>query len=310
MKVGLIDVDGHNYPNMALMKISAWHKMLGDDVGWYDPLMSGEKDRVYLSKVFSFSSDFVWPIKSDEIIKGGTGYAIKNKNGKEVFEKQKHKDLPDEIEHMMPDYGLYGIKDTAYGFLSRGCPRNCDFCHVGAKEGCKSRKVANLSEFWSGQKQIVICDPNLLACKDWEDMIGQLIESKAWVDINQGLDMRLMTDYTARMIKKIKAKNLHFAWDKMDEYKKIVDKFRMFKEETGINYRKLGVYVLTGFDTTLDEDLFRVYTLRDLGYSPYVMIYQKDKLPKKHILRDLQRWVNNKIIFAKCKTFEEYKRAA
>ena len=306
MRIGLIDVDGHNYPNIPLMKISAWHKANGDSVEWYDPLFSGHMDVVYMSKVFSFTPDYQYHIDADAVIRGGSGYCISLVNGIEVFDKSKDKELPKDVAHIYPDYSLYGITDTAYGFLSRGCPRGCSFCHVEAKEGRRSIKVANLDEFWKGQKNIVLCDPNILACREWKNLLQQLIDSKAWVDFNQGLDIRLMTKEKAEMLKQIKMKNLHFAWDRYEDKEKIVPKFKMFKEITGIDYRKLGVFVLTNFDTTIEQDLERIYMLRDLGFSPYLMIYDKEHLPKGHILRKMQRWVNNRFVFAKCKRFEDY----
>lgn len=306
MRIGLIDVDGHNFPNIPLMKISAYHKAQGDSVEWYDPMFSGHVDKVYMSKVFSFTDDYMYPIDADEIIKGGSGYCISLVDGKEVFDKSKDINLPYEIEHMYPDYSLYGITDTAYGFLTRGCPRGCDFCHVEAKEGRRTYKVADLSEFWQGQKNIVLCDPNILACKQWKELLQQLIDSKAWVDINQGLDIRLMTVEKAEMLKRIKLKNIHFAWDRYQDKEKILPKFKMFKEITQIDYRKLGVFVLCAFDTTLEQDLERIYTLRDLGFNPYVMIYNKERFPRGHVYRLLQRWVNNRIIFNKVKTFDQY----
>ena len=168
MKIGLIDVDGHNYPNLPLMKISAWHKARGDTVTWYEPFdgLIEEYDKVYMSKVFSFTEDYQFPIYAKGIEKGGTGYCISLVDGKEVFDQSKNKNLPNEIEHIYPDYSIYPelTKDTAYGFLTRGCPRGCGFCHVEKKEGRCSYKVADLSEFWRGQKNIVLNDPNILAC--------------------------------------------------------------------------------------------------------------------------------------------------
>jgi hypothetical protein len=308
MRVGLIDVDGHNFPNIPLMKISAWHKQQGDSVEWYQPMFSGHMDKVYMSKVFSFTPDYQYYIDADEIIKGGSGYCISLVNGKEVFDKSKDIDLPYEIEHIYPDYSIYGITDTAYGFLSRGCPRGCDFCHVKDKEGKCSYKVADLSEFWNGQKNIVLCDPNILACTEWKNLLQQLIDSKAWVDINQGLDIRLMTEEKAEMIKKLKIKELHFAWDRYEDKDIVVPKFKMFKEITNIDIRKLIVFVLCNFNTTIEQDLERIYTLRDMGYWSYVMLYDKEHIPKGSDLRKMARWVNNRFIFAQCKTFEEYKR--
>lgn len=308
MRIGLIDVDGHNFPNIPLMKISAYHKAKGDHVEWYDPMFSGHMDKVYVSKVFSFSPDFEYFIDADEVVYGGSGYCISLVNGKEAYDKSKDIDLPTEIEHIYPDYSLYGITDTAYGFLSRGCPRGCSFCHVEAKEGRASRKVADLSEFWNGQKNIVLCDPNILACREYKSLLQQLIDSKTWVDINQGLDIRLMTEEKAEMLKQIKIKEWHFAWDRYQDKEKILPKLKMFKEITNINERNLIVYVLCNYDTTIEQDLERIYTLRKMGYWAYVMLYDKEHIPKGHDLRKLQRWVNNRFIFASCPTFEEYKR--
>jgi hypothetical protein len=308
MKIGLIDVDGHNYPNIPLMKISAYHKAKGDSVEWYNPMFSGHLDRVYMSKVFSFTPDYIYPITADEVIQGGSGYCIDLIDGKEVYNKSKDKDLPPEIEHIYPDYSIYGVTDTAYGFLTRGCPRGCDFCHVEAKEGRRSYKVADLKEFWNGQKNIVLCDPNILACKEWKDLLQQLIDSGAWVDFNQGLDIRLMTDEKAEMLKQIKTKSLHFAWDRYEDKKMILPKFQRFKEITGKRDRELIVYVLCNFNTTIEQDLERIYTLRELGYWGYVMLYDKENIPKGHMLRKLQRWCNNRHIFGSGITFDEYQR--
>lgn len=154
MRIGLIDVDGKNFPNIALMKISAWHKSHGDQVEWYMPF-DDRYDCVYMSKIFSFTPDYTDCINAAKVVKGGTGYAIKKINGKEVYDKTKDFALPDYIEHCFPDYTLYPqYTDTAFGFLTRGCPRGCDFCIVGNKEGKCSVKVANLEDFWNGQKTL------------------------------------------------------------------------------------------------------------------------------------------------------------
>lgn len=273
MKIGLIDVDGHNYPNLPLMKLSAWHKAQGDSVEWYQPLFSGHMDRVYMSKVFSFTPDYEYVVNADEVVKGGTGYAIELVDGREIYHAEYDKPLPDEVEHIYPDYSLYPeyTQDTAYGFLTRGCPRGCGFCHVASKEGKCSRKVADLSEFWNGQKNIVLQDPNILACHDWKDLLQQLIDSKAWVDFNQGLDIRLMTEERADMLRQIKVKMVHFAWDKYQDKDIVVPRFKQFKKITKWDYRKLAVYCLTNFDTTFEQDLERVNTLRDMGYDPLML---------------------------------------
>lgn len=299
MRIGLIDVDGHNFPNLPLMKLSAWHKAKGDTVEWYEPLFSGHMDIVYASKVFTFTPEYPYFIDADTIKFGGTGY-----NYPDCGEP-----LPDEIEHIYPDYALYPelTKDTAYGFLTRGCPRNCDFCIVAKKEGLCSTKVANLSEFWRGQKNIVLLDPNMFACKDWKELSQQLIDSRAWVDFSQGCDIRIMTEEKAEYIKQMKIKQIHFAWDKYEDKEMIIPKFKAFKEITGWDKRKLPVYVLTNFNTTHEQDLERIYTLRELGYWPYVMVYEREKLPKGHITRRVQRWVNMRAVFESTPRFEDYR---
>lgn len=310
MKIGLIDVDGHNFPNLPLMKLSAWHRRKGDNVEWYQPLFSGHMDRVYISKVFSFTPDYEYYIDADEVIKGGSGYCIELVDGKEIYHAERDRQLPPEIEHIYPDYSLYPelTKDTAYGFMSRGCPRGCNFCRVAAKEGRKSYKVADLSEFWHGQKNIVLLDPNTIACPEWRDILQQLIDSGAWVDFSQGVDIRLMTEEKSEMIKRIKIKNIHFAWDRYEDKDKIVPKLKMFRKMTGWDYQKLTVYMLCNFDTTFEQDLERVYTLRNLGFNPYVMIYDKEHISKGSKLKHLQRWVNNRIIFRTCERFEDYQK--
>lgn len=314
MKIGLIDVDGHNFPNLPLMKISAWHKKHGDYVEWYDPFngMVEEYDKVYMSKVFSFTPDYDRPIYAKEIDKGGTGYCIETINGKEVFHKERNKNLPYEIEHIYPDYSLYPgmTKDTAYGFLTRGCPRGCDFCIVKDKEGLCSQKVADLSEFWKDQKNIVLCDPNILACRECEILLDQLINSKAKVEFNQGLDIRFMTETKAEMLAKIPLVNIHFAWDRYEDRDIIQPKFMTFRKATKIRNKDLQVYVLVGDKEkrVREEDLYRIYWLRDNGYAPFVMIYDKYDLPKGHELKQLQRYVNSRQIFWSINSFEEYKR--
>nr|DAV52250.1 MAG TPA: Elongator protein 3, MiaB family, Radical SAM [Caudoviricetes sp.] len=296
MKIGLIDVDSHNFPNLCLMKISAYHKSKGDCVEWCN--LFEHYDKVYMSRVFdnTYTDDFLTAINADEIIKGGTGYDLENR-------------LPGEIEHQYPDYSLYPdlTKNTAYGFLTRGCPNNCPFCIVSKKEGRKSVKVANLSEFWSGQKYIKLLDPNLLACNEHINLLQQLRDSQATVDFTQGLDARLVTKSNIKLLSQIKVKTVHFAFDLMKNERKIVEGLKLYKESTGVDERKTGVYILTNYNTTHEEDLYRVYTVRDLGYMPYVMIYNKPDAPK--ITKDLQRWCNNRFIYrASEKDFSKYRK--
>ena len=295
MKIGLIDVDSHNFPNLALMKISAYHKAQGDEVEWWWGW--GQYDRVYMSKVFddTYSPDHPEPVNAKEIIKGGTGYGLDNK-------------LPDEIEHMYPDYSLYPelTKDTAYGFLTRGCPNNCPFCIVSTKEGRKSYKVADLSEWWNGQKHIVLLDPNILAYPGHMDLLQQLAESKAYVDFNQGLDARFLNEKNIRALNLINTERIHFAWDLMKNSDMVIEGLLQY-----IKYGKIKdparrvVYVLTNFDSTMDENLYRISKLVEMHYDPYVMVYNKPNAPKE--IKRLQRWCNNRRIFKSCPRFEDYK---
>ncbi len=305
MRIGLVDVDGHNFPNLALMKLSAWHKAQGDEVEFVLPL--DYYDKIYVSKVFGneYSAPPLIQYQAKEIIYGGTGFAITIENGKEVYHKDRDPNLPYEVEHCYPDYSLYPelTKDTAYGFLSRGCPNNCDFCLVSNKEGRCSQKVADLSEFWNGQKYIKLLDPNLLACKQKEELLQQLIDSKAEVEFVQGLDARFITEDIAKLLKQIKVKRIHFAFDYMKNEKAILQGLKIFQEICPTVDSKAIVYILTNFDTTIEQDLYRVNKVRELGYLPDVRIYRKPTAPR--IIRDLQRWCNNRILFRSCE-FVDY----
>ena len=286
MKIGLYDVDSHNFPNLPLMKISVWHKSQGDEVEWWFPMM--HYDKVYVSKVFGdeYSQMDMTAISADEIVFGGTGFAITVEDGKEVYHKDRDKDLPYEIEHIYPDYSLYPelTKDKSFGFLTRGCCNNCSFCIVSQKEGMCSHKVADLSEWWRGQKEIILLDANILACKDRISILQSLIDSGATVDFTQGLDARFITPQIAEMLGKIKTKMYHFAFDFMKNEKAIVKGLKTFVDIVKPDERKCCVYVLTNYDTTFEEDIYRVRKLQELGLSPDVRVYRKNTAPQ--ITRD------------------------
>lgn len=314
MKIGLIDVDGHNFPNLALMRISAYHKAQGDEVEWWWTDFI-HYDIVYMSKIFSsaYSPDVPEPMNSDKVVKGGTGYCISlGEDGKEHFDQSKNTPLPPEIEKMFPDYSIYPQFDYAVSMTSRGCPRGCSFCHVAAKEGRCSKKVADVKDFWTpdlGKDLIMILDPNITACKEKRDLMRQYRETGAMLDFTQGLDIRCLNDDDIEDINHMRLKTLHFAWDNPKD--DLEGKFRNFAQRFRRKSNIGMVYCLTNYeDVSVEEHieraLHRIYTLRDMGYDPYCMIYNKPSAPK--VIRNLQRWCNNKIIFKSVKDFHEYDR--
>lgn len=168
-----------------------------------------------------------------------------------------------------------------------------------------SHKVADLSEFWRGQKHIKLLDPNLLACKEHLDLLQQLADSGAKVDFTQGLDARFVNRENLELLKQIRIERLHFAFDFMKFEKHIVKGLQLAKEVLQISDINCIVYMLTNYDTTIEEDLYRVQKIREIGFAPDVRIYRKEALPRPHILRDLQRWSNNKLLYRSCE-FMDY----
>lgn len=311
MKIGLIDVDGHRFPNLALMRISAYHKAQGDEVVWWWSDFE-HYDIVYMSKIFSdaYSKDKPEPMNADKIIKGGTGYCISlGADGKEHFDQSKNTPLPPEIEKMFPDYSIYPQFDFAVSMTSRGCPRGCGFCHVAAKEGRCAVKVANVSDFWNGQKEIKVLDPNITACRDKRDLFKQYRETGAACDFTQGLDIRLIDDDDIADINAMKLKNVHFAWDNPQQ--DLRESFRRYTERA--THKPKGrygtVYILTNYESCtlrehVDRALFRIYSVAEMKFDPYLMIYDKPHAPTA--LKKMQRWCNNKRIFGAEPDFYNY----
>ena len=307
MTIGLIDTDGHGFPNLPLMKLAAWHKAQGDAVEWYAPF--GDRyDRVYISKVFSFSAPYDYAINADEVIRGGSGFAIQYDDGRERYCKEQDAPLPAAVEHIRPDYSIYPAnitKGAAYGFLTRGCPRGCGFCIVGTKEGRHAQKVADVAEFWDGQPRIVLLDANLLACAEWAQLVEQLARTGAEIDLKQGIDARLLTEEKAQALAALKMPEVHFAWDRFADGDVILPRLELWQKYNKARVNHAVVYTLVNYDSTFAEDLARIYTLRDLGYWAFVMIYDKEHAAPEY--RRLARWCNNRFIFGACKDFNDYK---
>lgn len=286
MKIRLVDVDS-KIPNIALMKLSAYHKAQGDDVAFYNPML--DKDRVdllYASKVFSDTPDYLY-YPDCPTIKAGSGYDLKAK-------------LPEKIEHCQPDYGIYK-SDAAMGFCTRGCIRNCKFCIVPEKEG-HIQAVADIYEFWTGQKQLMLMDNNLTAMPDYfERIVKQCIKEKVRVDFSQGLDIRLINADMAKLLSKTRTyKQIHFAWDDI-HIESAVRKGIDTLEKNGVKKYRLMFYVLIGFNSTPEEDRYRVETLHGLGVDPFVMPFDRTD----EYQRNFTRWVNHKATF-KTIPFEDY----
>lgn len=278
--VGLVSVDSR-IPNLALMKLSAWHKAQGDSVKVFEPLFD-QPDRLYASKVFDFTADYDYYPDDIEVIRGGTGYDMQV-------------ELPPEIEGMYPDYELFGC-DYAIGFTTRGCVRQCPFCVVPAKEG-HIRVVGDLHSFWRGQDRVKLLDNNLTALPEqFELVVKQCIEERVKVDFSQGLDIRLLTLEMAQLLARVRLwKRIHFAWDDIGIEASVRAGIDLL-ERGGVSLYNVTFYVLIGFDSTPGEDLHRVETLRRWGVNPFVMPYDKGDTYQ----RRFARWCNHKAIFESC----------
>ena len=288
MDVCLIDVDS-KIPNLALMRISTWHKQRGDRVKLgYAPLFD-DPDKCYASKIFDFTDEPQF-MPNCETVKGGTGYDLTAM-------------LPfEDYDRIMPDYSLYGC-DYAIGRFTRGCPNRCPWCVVPKMDGSEVRHVADLTDFWDGQKVVRLLDDNIMAdsdefCRDCEQL------SKAGVHVIwEALDIRLITDETAEALASVKHtdKRLHFAWDGHGQDEAVPRGIEILAKH-GIKPWRLMFYVLVGFNTSREYDLHRITTLRDMGAHPFVMPFDKTDRYQK----DLARWCNNKIIFKSVNDFNDY----
>lgn len=279
MRIGLIDVDGHGYPNLALMKISAFHKAKGDVVEWADPLF-GEYNRVYKSKIFTFSPDNT-DCYNCEVLTGGTGYDIASK-------------LPQEIEAITaPDYSIYPQFNFSLQFFSRGCIRKCPFCLVRDKEGY----IAPVEPLQLNPRgtHIEVLDNNFFANPDWKAAIDWLLRTGQKVNLH-GVDIRIMDEEQAYSLNKLMLRqNIHIAWDlpQLDLTAKLREVTKYIKPY------KLTCYVLIGFNSTPEEDLYRLRRLKELRITPFVQPYRdfENKRTPTQYEKDIARWANIRSFF-------------
>lgn len=294
MKVGLIDVDGHHFPNLALMKLSAWHKLQGDAVSWYSGIE--HYDRVYMSKVFAFTPDEGRVIQADEVLKGGTGYKL--------FDQW----LPDEVEHICPDYSLYPMYKEAYGFLTRGCVNKCSFCIVPRKEGT-IREHADIEEFLCGRKSAILMDNNVIASEWGLQQIEKIINLRIRIDFNQGIDCRLIAKdkSVAKLLSRVRwICHVRMAYDSSALTEEVETAIAYLKE-AGIPPYKMFFYMLVK-DGEIEDAEQRALTLDFLGCIPFAMPYRNlnSTQPPTEEQKRFARWVNRRHIFKSC-TYKEFK---
>ena len=289
MHIGLHDSDNTGFPNLALMKISAWHKAQGDIVEWFVPML--HYDRVYSSKVFTFTP--VDPYLPPDTIKGGTGYGL-------------YEDLPPEIDSMFPDYSIYPNCDYAIGFLTRGCIRACPWCVVPKKEG-KIRPYRTWKEIKRpDSKKIVFMDNNVLACPHGIEQITDMGGADVRVDFNQGLDARLITDDVAELLGRLKwIRSLRLACD-TGAMLPVVTKTIERLGKHGVKPWRIFVYCLV---QDIEDAAKRAYALRDLGVDVFAQPYRDftNNIEPTPEQKDFARYVNRQEIFKTVPRFEDYK---
>lgn len=294
MKILLVDADSRpEYANLVLMKLSAWMDIQGHEVTLIRGIPSTapleEFDEVYISTIFFQNRNRVedYANQFENVKVGGSGWNLENK-------------LPEAIEHMMPDYDLYGF-NYSMGFTSRGCIRNCKFCVVPTKEG-RIHDNAPITEFLAHDR-VLILDNNFQASPKWRENMDFLIENKIKVNFNQGLDARLVTEEFAQALATVKCYNwkfkirgAHLAFDHVRIEKKLVKAIGLF-DAAGMAPKRFVIYILVGFDSTYEQDLYRIDKVIELGAVPYVMRYnQKDDSRLRHLSRYINRktyeWVD------------------
>lgn len=289
MKVAIGQVDG-KLPNLALAKLAAWHTSQGDEVDWFSPLETA--DIVYASQVFTYSEPS--PYLPPDTVWGGSGRDLVTR-------------LPDEVESMRPDWSLWDHWSPPWksdmGYSTRGCVRRCPFCNVREKDG-DLRVVAEFGDLWSGRDTLVLLDANLTAApiEHFTKLCDDATREAVTLDFSQGLDARLLNAWHAVVIARSRTtRRLHLAFDNVRDEASVREAVKVLAF-AGIPAHRLMFYVLIGFDTTPEEDLYRVELLRSLGADPFVMPFDRTD----DYQRRFARWVNRKELFKSC-TFAEYR---
>lgn len=285
LRIGLHDGDKTKFPNLVLMKLSAWHKAKGDHVYWFVPVI--DYDKVYSSKVFTFTKED--PRLPKNTIKGGTGY------GSPLV-------LPSEIEHIKPDYSLYNM-EYSMGFLTRGCNRKCNWCVVPGKEG-KTHGHADIEEF-TVHRDVVLLDNNVLQHEHGIRQIEKIAKLGLRVDFNQGLDCRLIDDSVAKLLSKVKWLHpVRLACDHMGMMKFVQQAVTHLRWHN-VTPRRYFSYCLV---KDIDDALERVKFLKGLNVDPFAQPYidLEGKTKPTREQRSFARWVNHKAEF-KSRTWEEYR---
>lgn len=265
MLVGLHDAEmehfknSKRFPNYALMKISAWHKSRGDIVEWWDP--SARYDRVYSSKVFDFTP--VNPHLPENAVRGGTGYRDVPMN----------QELPKEIDGMFPDYSIYPECGFAAGYLTRGCPNHCRWCVVPEKEG-GIRAYARWEDLVRGDTdRLVLMDNNILACEHGIRQLHSLIGSGYRIDLNQGMDARLVDDEVARVLSQLKwIRFIRFSCDQKSQIEPMRNAIELLGKH-GMKPYRISVYMLVTAD--LQDAMERVEALK--GYKALSIYAQAER---------------------------------
>jgi hypothetical protein len=293
MKVGLVQVDG-KIPNLALMQICAYHEALGDTVERYKgELFDHEYGKVYASKIFQFST--LPPLPKNAII-GGTGIDFFNT-------------LPPEIAECEPSYSLEPDCNYHIGFSMKGCRFRCKFCCVPTKEGRPriNSSIDALLTNPNGGDRLMLLDNDFFGGADWKANLERIIELNLQVCFVQGLNIRILKDEQAELLalcryrsSKFNMHRLTFAWDRFQDRQLIIDGIERCKRY-GIKPENMQFFVLIGFDTTPEQDLYRVKFLQDQGCYPFAMPYNKfDPYQKR-----FTRWVNHKAVFRNV-PFDQY----